>query len=136
MKIDMPWVAAIGAWLGTIVLWQLTVIAALRIFGIKVPFPVAFHIYPREQYELLDALNRRSKDTFVFISGVLLLAGPWFVGLIACDYIVGRSAGHLRNYGLDHIIGSAVVFVLMIWCGISTSASEWNKSSGNSSPRS
>ena len=56
----MLWVAAIGAWLETIVLWRLTVIAALRIFGIKVPFPVAFHTYPRKQCELLDALKPSS----------------------------------------------------------------------------
>jgi hypothetical protein len=109
----MLWIAAIGACLGVIVLWQLAMIAALRLFSTKLPFPVAFHIYPRRQHELLAALEGSRKETFVFISGFLLLACPLFVGLTAYDYIVNRSAGH-PAYGLNYIVGSVVVFVAMI----------------------
>jgi hypothetical protein len=62
----MLWIAAIGACLGVIVLWQLAMIAALRLFSTKLPFPVAFHIYPRRQHELLAALEGSRKETFVF----------------------------------------------------------------------
>ena len=93
----MLWIVAIGACLATIILWQLTMIASLRIFGIRVPFSVAFHIYPRRQHELFDALKKKRKDTFVLISGFLLFACPLFVGLTAYDYILDRSDGHITS---------------------------------------
>jgi hypothetical protein len=131
----MLWIAALGACLGAIVLWELAMIAALRLFGTKLPFSVAFHIHPRRQHELLAALKGRRKDTFVFISGFLLLACPLFLGLTASDYIVNRSAGH-PAYGLNYIVGSVVAFVLMSAAGVWTSASSWNKRYSDSSPRS
>jgi hypothetical protein len=130
----MLWIAAIGACLGAIVLWQLAMIAALRLFGTKLPFSVAFHIHPRRQHELLGALKGRRKDTFVFISGFLLLACPLFLGLTAYDYIL-RSADH-PAWGLNYIVGSVVAFVVMIAAGVWTSASNWNKYYRVSSPRS
>jgi len=113
----MLWVAAISACLGAIVAWQFAVIASLRVLGISIPFSVAFHIYPRRQKELLDALGRRGKDAFVLVSGILLLAFPLFVGINVYDYIIDRSVGQV-TYGLDHIVGSAVAFLLMVACGI------------------
>jgi hypothetical protein len=59
----------------------------------------------------------------VFISGVLLFACPLFVGLTAHDYILDRPTIRLAHY----IVGSAVVFAVMIACGIWTSSSSWNK---------
>jgi hypothetical protein len=131
----MLWIAAIGACLGAIVLWQLAMIAALRLFGTKLPFSVAFHLHPRRQHELLAALEGRRKDTFVFISGFLLFACPLFVGLTAYDYIVSRSAGH-PAYGLNYVVGSVAAFVVMIAAGVWTSASNWNKHCSDSSSRS
>lgn len=131
----MLWIAAISACLGAIVVWQFAMIAALRVLGMKIPFSVAFHIYSRRQKELLDALRGRGKDTFVLVSGILLFAFPLFVGLTAYDYIVDRSAGPI-NYDLNHIVGSAVVFVVMVACGIRTSTTDWNKNSGESLHRS
>ena len=131
----MLWIAAISACLGAIVVWQFAVIAALRVFAMKIPFSVAFHIYPRRQKELLDTLTGRGKDTFLIVSGFLLFAFPLFVGLTAYEYSVDRSAGPI-NYGLNHIVGSAVVFVLMVGCGIWTSTTDWYKNSGESVHRS
>lgn len=119
----MVWIAAISACLGAIVVWQFAVIAALRAFGITIPFTVAFHIYPRRQKQLLDALRGRGKDTFVLVSGILLLAFPLFAGLAAYDYIIDRSAGPI-SYGLNRIVGLAVVFGVMVACGIWTSTTE------------
>ena len=127
----MLWIAAISAGLGALILWEFALIAALRVLGIRIPFAVAFHIYPRRQKQLLDALRGRRKDTFVLVSGILLLAFPLWVGLIACDYVIDRSAGPI-TYGLNHTVGSAVGFVVMVACGIWTSTTDWNKNSGES----
>ena len=123
----MLWIAAFSAGLGAIVIWEFAVIAALRGLGMKIPFAVTFHIYPRRQKELLDALKGRRKDTFVLVSGILLMAFPLLVGVIACDYVIDRSAGLLKD-----IVGSAVGFVVMVACGIWTSTTDWNKNSGES----
>jgi hypothetical protein len=131
----MLWIAAIAVWLAAIVLWQLAIIAALRLFGTRLPFSVAFHNHPRRQHELLAALKGSSKDTFVFISGFLLLACPLFVGLTAYDYVVNQSAGH-PAYGLNYIVGSVVAFAVMITVGVWASASDWNKYHSESSSRS
>jgi sugar phosphate permease len=131
----MLWIAAISACLGAIVLWQLAMIAALRLFATKLPFSVAFHIHPRRQHELLAALKGRGKDTFIFIYGFLLLACPLFVGLTAYDYTLNRAAGR-PAYGLNDIVGSVVAFVVMIAAGVWTSTSSWNKYYSDSSPHS
>jgi hypothetical protein len=131
----MLWIAAIGACLAAIVLWQLTMIAALRLFGTRLPFSIAFHIYPRRKHELLAALKRGRKNTFVFISGFLLLACPLFVGLTAYDYIVNRPDGH-QAYGLNYIVGSVFAFLVMVAAGVWSSASNWNEYYSDSSPRS
>ena len=131
----MLWIAAISTCLGAIVLWQLAVIAALRLFDVKLPFSVAIRIYPRRQRELLAALKGKRKDTFVFISGFLLLACPLFVGLTAYNYIFDSSAGH-PTHGLSYYVGSVVAFMVIIACGIWTSANDWNKYCHGSSPQS
>jgi hypothetical protein len=123
----MLWIAAIGACLGAIVLWDLAVIAALRFFGIELPFSVVFRVYPRREHELLAALKGNLKETYVFISGFLLFACPLFLGLTLFDYIAGGPLPHGPNY----IVGSILVFALMITCGVLASVSNWNKSCGN-----
>lgn len=130
----MLWVAAIGGCLTVIVLWQLATIAALRLFGIALPFSVAFHIHPRRERELLAFLKGRSKDTFVLISGLLLLACPLFAGLAVYDYIFDLPVDHPANR-LDYIVGMAVVFGVMAACGIWTSSSSWDKTFRDRSPR-
>jgi hypothetical protein len=46
-------IAAISAFIGAIVVWQLAVVAVLRLFDIKLPFRLAFYVYPRREHELL-----------------------------------------------------------------------------------
>jgi hypothetical protein len=122
----MLWLAAIGGCLGAIILWQLAVVAALRLFGMELPFSLAFRTHPQRENVLLAAFAGSRKDTFILISGFLLFACPWFLGLTVFDFIVKRSAGY-PSYGLNYIVGSIVVLLLMIVCGIWTSASSWNK---------
>jgi hypothetical protein len=127
----MLWIAAIGACLGTIILWDLAVVAALRLFGIMMPFSVAFRIYPRREHELFAALKGNPKATYVFISGFLLFACPLFAGLTLFDYVAHGAAPHGPNY----IVGSILVFALTIACGVLASVSNWNKSCGNLSSK-
>lgn len=131
----MLWITAIGACLVAILLWQWAMVAGLRFFAIKLPFSVAFHISPRREHELLDALEGRPKAIFLLISGVLLFALPLFVGLIAYDFVVDHSAMGTTAYALNHVVGSVLVFGGMCALGIWTSESSWNKYRHNSSAR-
>lgn len=130
----MLWVAAIGACLTIFVVWQLATIAALRLFGIYLPFSVAFRIYPRRERELLTLLKGSSKEKFIFISGFLLSACPFFAGLAVYDYVFDHSGAHSAN-DLDYIVGMAVVFALMVGCGIWSSSSRWDKHFRDCAPR-
>jgi hypothetical protein len=137
----MVWIAAIGAFLGAVVVWQLALIAVLRLFNVTLPLSLAFHVSPRREHELLAALNGKRKDTFVFISGFLMFACPLFVGLTTYDFVMDRYAGHATlllnpTNSLSYIVGSAVLFALMIACGIWSSTSSWNKYRPDASPRS
>ena len=55
-----------------------------------------------------------------------MLACPLFVGFTSYDYVFKRFAGS-PTYGLNYIVGSVVVFAVMIACGVWTSVSNWNK---------
>jgi len=99
------WVAAIGAGIGAIVVWELAVIAVLRLFHVNVPFSLVVHIHPRREHELLAALGRRRKHTFVFISGFLMFACPFLVGLAAGDYVIDGFPSH-STHGFNHDAGS------------------------------
>jgi len=131
----MLWLAAIGGFLGAIILWQLAAVAALRLLGIELPFSLAFHIHPRREHDLLAAFAGKRKDTFVLIAGFLFFACPLFLGLTVFDFIVKRSAGY-PSYDLSYIVGSIVVLLVTIVGGIWTSASSWNKYYNDPSSRS
>jgi len=134
----MVWVAVISGCLGAVVLWELAVIVGLRLFDIKLPLSIAIHIYPRRQREMFAGLKEKGEDTFVFISGVLLWACPLFIGVTAYDLIfsIFDPSGSHPAHALDRIVGSIVVFMFMIACGIWTASREWNKYFHDSSPRS
>jgi fucose 4-O-acetylase-like acetyltransferase len=128
-------IAAISASMGAIVVWQLAMVAVLRLFDVKLPFSLAFYVYPRREHELFAALNERRKDTFVFISGFLMFACALFVGLTTYDYVMDCSVSH-PPHGPNYFVGSAVAFVGMIVCGIWSGTSSWNKYRQDASPRS
>jgi hypothetical protein len=120
-------IAAVGVFLGAVVLWNLAMIAAVRFFRINLPFSLTFHFYKRKEPELLKALKGRSINTYVVISGFLLFACPLFAGLTAYDYVVHRSVDH-STYGLNYVVGSVVSLVLLGIGGVWISISNWQKS--------
>jgi len=110
---SLPLIAAVSVFLGVVVFWNLAVVAALRAFGINLPFSLPFRFFERKKGpEVLKALKGRSINTYVAISGLLLFACPLFVGLTAYDYIVRRFLEH-STYGLNYVAGSLVSFVLL-----------------------
>jgi len=120
-------IVAVGAFLGVAVFWNLAMVSALRFFRINLPFSLPFHFYRRREPELLVALEGRSINTYVFISGLLLFACPLFAGLTAYDYVIRRSVEH-STYGLNYIVGSVASFVLLGIGGAWISISDWQKS--------
>ena len=84
------WVAAMGAWVGVILLWNLAVLVVLGLFGMKVPLPLHF----RRRQETNAALLRLGKLRYAFISGVLLFGLPFGAGLETYDYIVDNYLTH------------------------------------------
>lgn len=106
------------------VIWDFAVIAALRVGGVKLSFLLPFHVSERRGRELSATVPGR--NTYVFISGILLFACPLFVALTFYDYVVRTFIEH-SAYTLAYVVGSAVLFVLMIIVGIWSSLSQWNK---------
>jgi hypothetical protein len=125
---SLPLIAAVSVFLGVVVFWNLAVVAALRAFGINLPFSLPFRFFERKKGpEVLKALKGRSINTYVAISGLLLFACPLFVGLTAYDYIVRRFLEH-STYGLNYVAGSLVSFVLLGIGGVWISIGNWQKS--------
>jgi hypothetical protein len=122
--------AAVGAFLGVMVLWDLAVIAMLRVLSIKLSFSTPFHFYRRKERELIAALKGRPKDTYILISGFWLFACPLFAGSTAVDYIVRRYIDH-STFGFGYVTGSVVFFILLAIGGVWISASDWRKFAGN-----
>jgi hypothetical protein len=123
-------IAAVGAFLGAVVLWDLAVVAALRFFGIKLLFSTPFHFYSRKERELLAALQGRPKNTYVLISGFLLIACRLFAGATAFDYVVRRYVDH-STFGLNYVVGSVVLFVILTIGGVWINVRHWSKSAEN-----
>jgi hypothetical protein len=120
-------VAAAGAFVGAAVFWNLAVVAALRFFGVSLPFSLPFHFFKLKQPEVLKALPGRSINTYVLISGLLLFACPLLVGVSAYDYVVGRYLGHATTV-LNYAVGLAAWVVLLVVGGVRISIGHWQKS--------
>jgi hypothetical protein len=118
---------AVGVLLGTVFCCSLAVVAGLRCFGLRVPFSLPFHLFKRQEPELLEALTGKSINTYVLISGLLLFAFPLFVGVTAYDYVVRRYIEH-SVYTLDNLAVSVVLLAVLGVVGVWISVSQWRKS--------
>lgn len=129
------WLTAVGvgACIGVALLWQLAVVAILRVFGIRLPFSLLFPFYTRKAPELLHVQEEWTEGTYVLISGFLLLACPLFAGLVAYDYIERRYIDH-SAYSADSLVGLAVIFLMLVVCARWRSVSDWKKLRANSVP--
>jgi hypothetical protein len=110
-------IIGLGAFLAGFLVLEFVSIAVLRCFGFNLNLSFAFHILSRRESEILAALKGRSEDTYVLVSGFLLLACPLFVGMILFDYIRG-------DFNVSSVIGSVVVFAVV---GFVSGVSNWKK---------
>jgi len=120
-------IAAVGAFLAVVILWDLATVAGLRFLGVKLPFSFPFHFYTRKEREFLAAIKGSLLGKYVLISGFLLGTCPLFAGLAAYHYILRRYVDH-STVGLDYLVGSAVIFVISgVWIGLAN----WKKATVN-----
>jgi len=120
-------IVAVGVLLGTAFFCNLAVVAGLRCFGLGVPFSLPFHLFKRQEPELLEALTGKSVNTYVLISGLLLFAFPLFAGLTAYDFVVRRYIEH-SVYTLNNLAVSLVLLAVLGIVGVWISISQWRKS--------
>jgi hypothetical protein len=127
---DMRWMvqfAAMGVFVGIVVFWNLAVAAALRFFRISLPLSSSFHLFGRRRPEILEALEGRSINVYVLISGLLLFTCPLFAGLTSYDYVVDRFIYH-TVFGLNYFLPSILSLVMLGICGVLISISHWRRS--------
>jgi hypothetical protein len=126
-RMGITWIAAIGAFLSAVVLWNMAMVAALRPFGIKLASGFPFHFYTRQRRELLAALQRRPKGTYILVSGFLLFACPLFLGFAFYDFILQQYVDHSK-FGpryVDALVGSFIIFAI---CGVWNGLDNWKRS--------
>jgi hypothetical protein len=125
--LSLAGIVAVGVLLGAVFFCNLAVVAGLRSFGLGVPFSLPFHVFKRKEPELLEALNGRTINTYVLISGLLLFACPLFAGVTAYDYVVRRYIEH-SVYRLNNLAESVVLLAVLVIAGVWISLSHWRKS--------
>jgi hypothetical protein len=123
---SMLGIAAVGALLSVIVLWDLAVVAVLRFSGIKLLFSTPFRFHTRKESEVLAALRGKSKTMYIFIYGFLFFACPLIAGSAAFDYVVRRYIDR-STFGLDYVTGEMVLFVILAIAGVWISDRSWRK---------
>lgn len=108
-----------------VVLWQLVMIAILRLFGVSLPFSFAVHYYIRRERELNTALQGSSAEKYILVSGFFLFACPMLAAITTFDCVSDRYISH-SPYNWAGFVGSVVIFAVAgVWLGIS----QWKKSS-------
>jgi hypothetical protein len=118
--------AAVGAFVGAAISWNVATVAALRILSFDLSFSIPFQFYRRKVPEVLNALEGRTINTYVVVSGLLLFACPLFAGLSAYDYVVRRYVQH-STYGLKGILAAVASLVVLVILGVWVSIGYWQK---------
>lgn len=119
--------AAVAAFLASSILWNLAMVAALRLFRIDLPFSLPFRLFRHKEPDLLQAIHGRSINEYVVISGLLLFACPLLAGMTAYDSVVRRFVEHSNN-GMKGFALSLAWFALLGLCGVWTSIRHWQHS--------
>ncbi|MFZ0518538.1 MAG: hypothetical protein WCD77_06870 [Acidobacteriaceae bacterium] len=120
-------VFAAGAFLASSILWNLAMVAALRFFRIDLPFSLPFRLFRHKQPDLLHAIQGKSINEYVGISGLLLFACPLLAGLTAYDAVARRFIEH-PTYGIKDVALSVAWLVLLALCGIWIGIRHWQHS--------
>ncbi|HKC00630.1 MAG TPA: hypothetical protein VKD23_17745 [Terriglobales bacterium] len=116
------WVAAMGAFIGVMLLWDFAVLLVFGLFGMKVPLPLHF----RRRQETNAALQRLGKFRYVLISGVLLFGLPIGFGLETYDYIVDKYLTRsFHGVILGHLWWTLVAATIV---GVAYGVWTWKKS--------
>jgi hypothetical protein len=116
--------AIVGSFPGVAILWTWAMVAALRLFSIRLPFSFPFHFYTHRERELRAVLKGRSLGTYVLISGFLLFACPFWAGWTAYDLLCDRYIWP-STYSVNRFTGTILLFAVAgAWHGVS----DWKKS--------
>jgi len=111
---------AVGA--TAFVLWNLLMIAGLRISGIHLPFPLS----RRRGIETQTALIGLGKRGYVFVKGVLLFGWGTFAGITVSDY------ASQKYFGATHdkltLISTTLVLLVFSGCGACFGGYDWKSS--------
>ncbi|MHB1674092.1 MAG: hypothetical protein ACYCSP_07565 [Acidobacteriaceae bacterium] len=119
--------AAVAAFVASSILWNLAIIAALRLFRIDLPFSLPFRLFLHKEPDLLQSIHGRSINEYVVISGVLLFACPLLAGMAAYDAVIRRFIEH-SIYGMKDVAVCVAWFALVGLCGVWTSVRHWQHS--------
>jgi hypothetical protein len=119
--------AAVGTFLASSILWNLAMVAALRLLRIDLPFSLPFRLFRHKEPNLLQAIHGRSINEYVVISGLLLFACPLLAGMTAYDSVVRRFIEH-STYGMKDVALSVAWFALLGLWGVWTSIRHWQHS--------
>jgi hypothetical protein len=118
--------AAVCAFVGAVISWNVATVAVFRILGINLSCSLPFHFFRRKAPEVLNALRGRTINTYVFVSGLLLFACPLLAGASAYDYVVHRYIRH-SPYGLEYVLTSLGWVILLVILGVRVSIGQWQK---------
>lgn len=125
-----PILFAGGAFVATSILWNLAMVATLRLFRIDLPFTLPFRRFRRKKPDLLQAMDGTSINKYVAISGLLLFACPLLAGIVAYDAVVRRFVEH-STYGMKDFTLALAWFALLGLCGVWISLKNWQHSQEN-----
>lgn len=110
--------------LGVAVVWDLGATLVLRAFGIKLA-PLPLFAARRKDDETLAVMH--SRRTYVLVSGVLMFACPLFVALTFYDFIDRTFIEPRPFVTAGYVVGSVVVFGLMMAVGVWSSDKQRRK---------
>lgn len=119
--------AAVGAFLAGSILWNLAMVAALRLLRINLSYTLPFRLFRRKEPDLLQAIHGKSINEYVVISGLLLFACPLLAGITAYDFVARRFMEH-STYGMKDGALSLAWFALLGLCGLWSSLRQWQHS--------
>ena len=119
--------AAAGAFLASSILCNLAMVAALRLFHVDLPFSLPFHLFRHKETNLLHAIQAKSINEYVVVSGLLLFACPLLAGVTAYD-AVGRHFMQRSTFGAKDVVAFLAWFALLGMWGVWTSLQHWRHS--------
>jgi hypothetical protein len=103
-------------------LWDLLIIAGLRLSGIHLPLRLG----RMGGIERETAMVRLGKRGYVFVKGVLLFGCGLFVGITASDYASQKYFGAAHNRLT--LISTALGLLIFSGCGVFFGMYGWNNS--------